>query len=159
MKLELLLQNLSVIEIIGHQDQDISLLTFDSRTVVDNALYVAIKGEVADGHSYIDAAILKGAIAIVCETLPISFVENVTYILVKDASKSLGCLASNFYDNPSKKLKLVGVTGTNGKTSVTTLLFDIFKNLGYPSALIPPLSIVLQTKLSQVHTQLQMLLG
>ena len=136
MKLELLLQNLSVIEIIGHQDQDISLLTFDSRTVVDNALYVAIKGEVADGHSYIDAAILKGAIAIVCETLPISFVENVTYILVKDASKSLGCLASNFYDNPSKKLKLVGVTGTNGKTSVTTLLFDIFKNLGYPSALI-----------------------
>lgn len=136
MKLELLLQNLSVIEIIGHQDQDISLLTFDSRTVVANALYVAIKGEVADGHSYIDAAILKGATTIVCETLPISFAENVTYILVKDSSKSLGHLASNFYDNPSKKLKLVGVTGTNGKTSVTTLLFDIFKNLGYPSALI-----------------------
>lgn len=136
MKLELLLQSLPVIEIIGHQDQDISQLTFDSRTVVADALYVAIKGEVADGHSYIDAAILKGAVTIVCETLPISFAENVTYILVKDSSKSLGHLASNFYGNPSKKLKLVGVTGTNGKTSVTTLLFDIFKNLGYPSALI-----------------------
>lgn len=136
MKLELLLQSLPVIEIIGHQDQDISQLTFDSRTVVADALYVAIKGEVADGHSYIDAAILKGAITIVCETLPIYFAENVTYILVKDSSKSLGHLASNFYGNPSKKLKLVGVTGTNGKTSVTTLLFDIFKNLGYPSALI-----------------------
>jgi len=136
MKLELLLQNLTVIEIIGHKDQEVSLLTFDSRTVVANALYVAIKGEVADGHSYIDAAILKGATTILCEVLPISFKENVTYVLVKNSSKTLGHLASNFYGNPSTKLKLVGVTGTNGKTSVTTLLFDIFKNLGYPSALI-----------------------
>ncbi len=136
MNLELLLQSVPILETIGHQHQEVSILTFDSRKAVDNALYIAIKGEVADGHSFINSAIEKGAKTIVCETLPISFTENVTYILVKDSSKTLGHLASNFYGNPSKKLKLIGVTGTNGKTSVTTLLFDIFKNLGYPSALI-----------------------
>lgn len=136
MNLEKLLANITVLETKGTLDKEVSVLIFDSRKAVESALYVAIKGVAADGHSFINSAIEKGATTIVCEVLPESLVENVTYILVKDSSKALGHLASNFYDNPSKKLNLVGVTGTNGKTSVTTLLFDIFKNLGYPSALI-----------------------
>ena len=136
MNLEKLLANITVLETKGTLDKEVSVLVFDSRKAVENALYVAIKGVVADGHSFINSAIEKGAKIIVCEALPETINEKITYILVKDSSKALGHLASNFYDNPSKKLNLVGVTGTNGKTSVTTLLFDIFKNLGYPSALI-----------------------
>ena len=103
---------------------------------MENSLYVAVKGTVSDGHSFINAAIDKGAKAIVCEVLPENSKADITYIQVKDASKTLGQLASNFYGNPSEKLNLIGITGTNGKTSVTTLLFDIFKNLGFKSALI-----------------------
>ena len=136
MNLEKLLANITVLETKGTLDKEVSVLVFDSRKAVEDALYVAIKGVVADGHSFINSAIEKGATIIVCEVLPETINEEVTYILVKDSSKALGHLASNFFDNPSKKLNLVGVTGTNGKTSVTTLLFDIFKNLGYPSALI-----------------------
>ncbi|WP_374330254.1 UDP-N-acetylmuramoyl-L-alanyl-D-glutamate--2,6-diaminopimelate ligase [Soonwooa sp.] len=136
MNLEKLLANITVLETKGALDKEVSVLVFDSRNAVENALYVATKGVVADGHSFINSAIEKGATTVVCEVLPETINEEVTYILVKDSSKALGHLASNFYDNPSKKLNLVGVTGTNGKTSVTTLLFDIFKNLGYPSALI-----------------------
>ncbi|SKC00952.1 UDP-N-acetylmuramoylalanyl-D-glutamate--2,6-diaminopimelate ligase [Soonwooa buanensis] len=136
MNLEKLLANITVLETKGTLDKEVSVLVFDSRKAVENALYVAIKGVVADGHSFINSAIEKGATIVVCEVLPETINEEATYILVKDSSKVLGHLASNFYDNPSKKINLVGVTGTNGKTSVTTLLFDIFKNLGYPSALI-----------------------
>ena len=94
-------------------------------------MYVAIKGTVSDGHSYINSAIEKGAKTIVCEVLPENLSEGINFIQVKNSSKTLGKLASNFYGNPSENLKLIGVTGTNGKTTVTTLLFDIFKNLGY----------------------------
>ncbi|MBP3840191.1 MAG: UDP-N-acetylmuramoyl-L-alanyl-D-glutamate--2,6-diaminopimelate ligase, partial [Chryseobacterium sp.] len=103
---------------------------------VENSPYVTVKGTVSDGHYFINAAIEKGAKAIVCEVLPENSNADITYIQVKDASKTLGQLASNFYGNPSEKLNLIGITGTNGKTSVTTLLFDIFKNLGFKSALI-----------------------
>ncbi|MGX9987339.1 UDP-N-acetylmuramoyl-L-alanyl-D-glutamate--2,6-diaminopimelate ligase [Soonwooa purpurea] len=136
MNLEKLLANIPVLKTKGSLDKEISMLAFDSRKVVENSLYVAIKGVLADGHSFINSAIEKGAKAIVCETLPEISQNDVTYILVENSSKALGHLASNFYDNPSQKLNLVGVTGTNGKTTVTTLLFDIFKNLGYQSALI-----------------------
>lgn len=136
MNLEKLLANIPVLKTKGSLDKEISMLAFDSRKAVENSLYVAIKGVLADGHSFINSAIEKGAKAIVCETLPEISQNDVTYILVENSSKALGHLASNFYDNPSQKLNLVGVTGTNGKTTVTTLLFDIFKNLGYQSALI-----------------------
>lgn len=136
MNLEALLNRIPVLEISGRKNPEISEIVFDSRKAVENSLYVAVRGTVSDGHSFIDAAIAKGAIAIVCEVLPENLNPEITYIQVKDASKTLGQLASNFYGNPSEKLSLIGITGTNGKTSVTTLLFDIFKNLGFKSALI-----------------------
>lgn len=136
MNLEALLNRIPVLEISGSKNPEISEIVFDSRKAVENSLYVAVRGTVSDGHSFIDAAIAKGAIAIVCEVLPENLYPEITYIQVKDASKTLGQLASNFYGNPSEKLSLIGITGTNGKTSVTTLLFDIFKNLGFKSALI-----------------------
>ena len=136
MNLEALLNRIPVLEISGSKNPEISEIVFDSRKAVENSLYVAVRGTVSDGHSFIDASIAKGAIAIVCEVLPENLNPEITYIQVKDASKTLGQLASNFYGNPSEKLSLIGITGTNGKTSVTTLLFDIFKNLGFNSALI-----------------------
>lgn len=136
MILEVLLNRIPVLEISGSKTLEISDIVFDSRKAVENSLYVAVKGTVSDGHSFINAAIEKGAKAIVCEVLPENLNPEITYIQVKDASKTLGQLASNFYGNPSEKLSLIGITGTNGKTSVTTLLFDIFKNLGFNSALI-----------------------
>ena len=136
MNLEALLNRIPVLEISGNKNREISEIVFDSRKAVENSLYVAVKGTVSDGHSFIDAAIAKGATTIVCENLPENLHTEITYITVKDASKTLGQLASNFYGNPSQKLNLIGITGTNGKTSVTTLLFDIFKKLGFKSALI-----------------------
>ena len=136
MNLEALLNRIPVLEISRNKNPEISEIVFDSRKAVEDSLYVAVRGTVSDGHSFIDAAIAKGAIAIVCEVLPENLYPEITYIQVKDASKTLGQLASNFYGNPSEKLSLIGITGTNGKTSVTTLLFDIFKNLGFKSALI-----------------------
>lgn len=136
MNLEALLNRIPVLEISGRKNPEITEIVFDSRKAVEDSLYVAARGTVSDGHSFIDAAIAKGAIAIVCEVLPENLYPEITYIQVKDASKTLGQLASNFYGNPSEKLSLIGITGTNGKTSVTTLLFDIFKNLGFNSALI-----------------------
>lgn len=134
-----LLQRIHILETIGTlalSEVEVSELVFDSRKVVENSLYVALKGTISDGHSYINQSIEKGAKTIVCEELPSEINEEVTYLKVENSSKALGHLASNFYGNPSVKLNLIGVTGTNGKTTVTTLLFDIFKNLGYQSALI-----------------------
>ncbi|MGZ5210833.1 MAG: Mur ligase domain-containing protein, partial [Kaistella sp.] len=136
MNLEALLNRIPVLEISGNKNREISEIVFDSRKAVEHSLYVAVKGTVSDGHSFIDAAIAKGATTIVCENLPENLNTEITYITVKDASKTLGQLASNFYGNPSQKLNLIGITGTNGKTSVTTLLFDIFQKLGFKSALI-----------------------
>lgn len=136
MNLETLLNRIPVLEITGKQNPEVSEIVFDSRKAVENSLYVAIKGTVSDGHLFINAAIEKGTKIVVCEDMPESLNSEVTYIKVKDSSKVLGQLASNFYGNPSEKFNLIGITGTNGKTSATTLLFDIFKNLGFQSALI-----------------------
>ncbi|MNU12754.1 UDP-N-acetylmuramoyl-L-alanyl-D-glutamate--2,6-diaminopimelate ligase [compost metagenome] len=141
MQLVELLNRIPVLENHGKNDREVSALVFDSRKVSEDSLYIAVKGTVADGHSFIASSIEKGAKTIVCENLPENLDENITYIKVKDSSKTLGQLASNFYGNPSEKLKLIGVTGTNGKTSVSTLLFDVFKNLGYNSALLSTVEI------------------
>lgn len=131
-----ILNGVDVLDILGNKEIEISEIVFDSRKVIENSLYIAIKGTLADGHQYIPSAIEKGAKAIVCEVLPEQKEEGIIYIKVENSSKVLGLLASNFYGNPSKGLILVGVTGTNGKTSVSTLLFDIFKKMGYSSVLI-----------------------
>ncbi|UPQ74707.1 UDP-N-acetylmuramoyl-L-alanyl-D-glutamate--2,6-diaminopimelate ligase [Chryseobacterium nepalense] len=141
MQLNELLKRIPVLEIHGDDSREISQLVFDSRRVTENSLYIAMRGTVVDGHSFIAASEEKGAKAIVCEEFPEILDESITYVKVKDSSKALGQLASNFYGNPSEKLKLIGVTGTNGKTSVSTLLFDVFKNLGYDSALISTVEI------------------
>ena len=136
MKLEEVLNRIPVLEIIGNKNRAISEIIFDSRKAVENALYVAITGTVSDGHAFINSSIEKGVTVILCEILPNEIKEEITYVKVKDTAKTLGHLASNFYGNPSSKLNLIGITGTNGKTSTTTLLFDIFKILGFKSALI-----------------------
>ena len=136
MILSKLLHKIPVLETFGNLDSEVSELVFDSRKVTEGSLYVAIKGTVSDGHTYINSAVEKGAKTIVCEVLPENLAEGINFIQVKNSSKTLGKLASNFYGNPSENLKLIGITGTNGKTTASTLLFDIFKNLGYQSALI-----------------------
>ncbi|MFC6266827.1 UDP-N-acetylmuramoyl-L-alanyl-D-glutamate--2,6-diaminopimelate ligase [Frigoriflavimonas asaccharolytica] len=136
MQLEKILHRIPVLEIHGNIQREVSEIQFDSRKVVADSLYVAISGSVSDGHSFIDSAIEKGANSIVCEELPQNLNEKITYIKVKNTAKSLGRLASNFYGNPTENLKLIGITGTNGKTSTSTLLFDLLKLLNHKSALI-----------------------
>ncbi|MGZ4037504.1 MAG: UDP-N-acetylmuramoyl-L-alanyl-D-glutamate--2,6-diaminopimelate ligase, partial [Bacteroidia bacterium] len=114
----------------------ISSITFDSRKVKKDTLFVATKGTATDGHKFIDKAIESGAAAIICEELPGQRNEHVAYIKVADSTLALGYMACNFFDNPSRKLKLVGVTGTNGKTTTVTLLFNLFRNLGYNVGLL-----------------------
>ncbi len=123
-------------EIIGSTHNAIASVTFDSRKVRKDSLFIAIKGTARDGHTFISKAIESGAIAIVCEELPSELKEEVTYIKVKNSSEALGFIACNYYDNPSEKIKLVGVTGTNGKTTTVTLLFNLFRSLGYSVGLL-----------------------
>ncbi|MBN8692564.1 MAG: UDP-N-acetylmuramoyl-L-alanyl-D-glutamate--2,6-diaminopimelate ligase [Bacteroidetes bacterium] len=123
-------------EVIGSTHMAISSVTFDSRKVKKDTLFVATRGTATDGHAYIDKAIEAGAVAIVCEDLPETRKENVTYIKVTDSTHALGFIACNYFDNPSTKLKLVGVTGTNGKTTTVTLLFNLFRTLGYNVGLL-----------------------
>ncbi|AKA35700.1 UDP-N-acetylmuramoyl-L-alanyl-D-glutamate--2,6-diaminopimelate ligase [Flagellimonas lutaonensis] len=119
---------------------------FDSRKVGMDDVFVAIKGLTTDGHQYIDKAVEQGAKAIVCEELPKVLVNGITYVEVKNSQSALAMMASNFYGNPSKNLKLVGVTGTNGKTTVTTLLYNLFKNAGYKVGLISTIKIMVDDK-------------
>ncbi|MCA6404757.1 MAG: UDP-N-acetylmuramoyl-L-alanyl-D-glutamate--2,6-diaminopimelate ligase, partial [Cytophagales bacterium] len=115
----------------GSTDVDINAICFDSRKVKEGSLFIAIKGTQSDGHGFIDKAVSLGAVAIVVEKLPELISDKATYVAVKDSAQALGIIASNFYGNPSGKLKLVGVTGTNGKTTVATLLYKLFSSLGY----------------------------
>ncbi len=127
---------IKITEIIGSEDIGIRQLEFDSRRIFPGSLFIAVKGSNTDGHEYIQQAIQKGAVAIVCETLPAEINGSVTYIRVADSSYSMGIMASTFYDNPSSKLQLVGVTGTNGKTTTVTLLHELFLSLGFKSGLL-----------------------
>lgn len=115
----------------GSTEVDVNMICFDSRKVKEGSLFIAIKGTQSDGHGFIDKAVSLGAVAIVVEKLPEVISDKATYVAVKDSAQALGIIASNFYGNPSGKLKLVGVTGTNGKTTVATLLYKLFSSLGY----------------------------
>lgn len=131
-----ILYGCSIKEVVGTTDVDIKSIVFDSRKVEADDLFVAIRGGVVDGHDYIDKAIESGASTIICDKTPETVQQGINYIVVNNTHKALSVLAHNYYDQPSKKLKLIGVTGTNGKTTVTTLLFNLFKNLGYSVGLI-----------------------
>jgi UDP-N-acetylmuramoyl-L-alanyl-D-glutamate--2,6-diaminopimelate ligase len=123
-------------EVAGSTHMAISSVTSDSRKVKKGCLFIATKGTAVDGHQFIQKAIEGGAIAVVCEEIPAHKPEGITFVKVTDSTYSLGIIACNFYDNPSEKLKLVGVTGTNGKTTTVTLLFNLFKSLGYSVGLL-----------------------
>ena len=140
-------------EINGILDQNVRNIVFDSREVDNGDVFVAIKGFVSDGHFYIEKAIDLGAKVIVCEELPKTLNDKITYVVVPDASVALSIMASNFYDNPSKDIKLIGITGTNGKTTVTTLLHDLFTDLGYPSGLLSTVvNKIGKTEIPSTHT-------
>ena len=126
MQLTELLKNIEVLKMNGSPEKNVRGIEFDSRKVESDSLFVAQRGVHVDGHKFITTAIEKGASVVVCESIPEKVNSEVTYIQIEDSNKILGLIASAFYGNPSKKMKVVGVTGTNGKTSIATLLFKMF---------------------------------
>lgn len=123
-------------ELVGNTSIAIAKVCFDSREVVEESVFVAVTGTNVDGHQFIEKTIQQGAVAIVCEELPEKLHEGITYVKVKSSAAALGIIAANFYDNPSNELTLVGVTGTNGKTTTATLLHQLFIQLGYKAGLL-----------------------
>lgn len=131
-----ILYKVGLVEVIGSTNIAITAVSFDSRKVEKDSLFVAVKGTQSDGHKYIEETVAKGAIAVLCEELPAVQNSSITYIKVNDTTLALGIIANNFYDNPSEKLSLIGITGTNGKTTTVTLLFNLFRKLGYKVGLL-----------------------
>ena len=128
--------------VVGSMSRSVSSIQYDSRKVEQDSVFVAIKGGVFDGHEFIIKAIDKGAEVIVCEDLPELLETDITYIKVKSTARALTLMASNYYENPSKDIKLIGITGTNGKTTVATLLYELFKLAGYKVGLISTVKIM-----------------
>ena len=141
-KLKDILYKVAIEAVQGSTDLIIEKIEFDSRKVSKNDIFVAIKGTLSDGHQFIDKAISLGAAVIVCEELPTTLLENITYVKVQNSNQALSYLAANFYDNPSQKLKLVGITGTNGKTTIASLLYQMFKKAGYKVGLLSTVKIM-----------------
>jgi len=130
----------------GSTNVMVNAICFDSRKVGLDDVFVAIKGILTDGHKFIEKAINSGAICIVCETIPEQLINGVTYVEVDNGNKALAIMASNFYGNPSKNLKLVGITGTNGKTTISSLLYQLFKKAGFKVGLISTIKIMVNDK-------------
>ncbi|MDC0651960.1 UDP-N-acetylmuramoyl-L-alanyl-D-glutamate--2,6-diaminopimelate ligase [Flavobacteriaceae bacterium] len=140
-----ILYKVSVNTIYGDTNLEISQIDFDSRAVKKGSLFVAQKGVSVDGHLFIDKAICLGATSVICEVLPEKKQDNITFIQVDDSNTSLAIIASNFYDNPSSKLKLIGVTGTNGKTTIASLLYQLHKKAGFKVGLLSTVQILVDT--------------
>lgn len=136
MKLSDIIKNVEVRDIVGNPDVDILALQLDSRKVVKGTLFFAVKGTAADGHNFIPKAIESGASAVVCQTLPEQIEEGVIFVRVDNTEQIVGQMATNFYDDPTSKITLVGVTGTNGKTTIATVLYNMFRSLGYKCGLL-----------------------
>jgi len=136
MQLQDILYGVAITKLVGITNREVNALTFDSRQVVKDSVFFAIKGSLSDGHAYINQTVDAGAVVVICEVMPQTFEDHVTYIQVEDSNVALGKMAANFYGHPSSKLKLVGITGTNGKTTIATLLFKLFRELGYKVGLI-----------------------
>jgi UDP-N-acetylmuramyl-tripeptide synthetase len=140
MKLKALISHLKPVTILGNPEIEIKGIHFDSRKIENNFLFVAVPGTQSDGHLFIDKAIENGATGIVCQVLPEKCLPEITYIQILDSAEALGQIASSWNGDPSKNLILVGVTGTNGKTTIATLLYTLFQNLGYKSGLLSTIS-------------------
>ena len=151
--LQSILFGVSLKEVIGTTQQEITDIQIDSRKITKGSVFVAIQGLQADGHSFIATAIEKGATVIVCENKPALLQEGITYIIVEKAQEAVAIMAHQFYDEPSTHLKLVGVTGTNGKTTVATLLFKLFSSLGHTCGLISTVQNQIGTEvIASTHT-------
>ncbi|TDU42924.1 UDP-N-acetylmuramoylalanyl-D-glutamate--2,6-diaminopimelate ligase [Gelidibacter sediminis] len=148
-----ILYKVTINVVVGDTGVEVNAIHFDSRNISQGDVFVAIKGSVTDGHQYIDLAIQKGAIAVVCENLPEQTQNGITYIAVESASRALAFMAANYYQNPSENLKLVGVTGTNGKTTVATLLYHLFKKAGFKVGLLSTVKVMVDvTEHKATHT-------
>jgi UDP-N-acetylmuramoyl-L-alanyl-D-glutamate--2,6-diaminopimelate ligase len=141
-----ILYKVAIEAVKGSTDVAIDKIEFDSRKIRSNDVFVAIKGSLSDGHLFIDKALSLGATVVICEVLPENLGAEITYVQVKDSSEALAYMAANYYNEPSKKLKLVGVTGTNGKTTVTSLLYQLFKKAGCKVGLLSTVKIVVDEK-------------
>lgn len=131
-----ILHKVALVQVHGQTDLDVQALHLDSRKVQPGSVFIAVAGVQVDGHQFIDKAVALGATAIICEQLPSTLHESATYVQVRNSHEATGVMAHNFYDEPSTKLQLVGVTGTNGKTTIATLLFNLFSELGYSCGLV-----------------------
>lgn len=148
-----ILYKVTINAVVGSTGIEVSAIQFDSRKVEQNDVFVAVKGTLSNGSDFIDTAIETGAIAIICETLPTKLADGITYVVVEDASEALAIMASNFYGIPSEHLKLVGVTGTNGKTTVASLLYQLFINAGFKVGLISTVKIMVdEQEYKATHT-------
>ncbi len=141
-----ILYKVTINAVVGSTGVNVNAVHFDSRNITEGDVFVAIKGTVTDGHQYIDLAIQKGAVAVVCEDMPEQTQSGITYITVENASRALAFMAANYYHNPSENLKLVGVTGTNGKTTVATLLYHLFKKAGFKVGLLSTVKVMVDTE-------------
>ena len=148
-----ILYKVTLEKVVGNTAVAIREIHFDSRKVGLDDMFVATIGTLSDGHDFIKKAVNNGAIAVVCERIPEQLVNGITYIQVSDSQKALAIMAANYYDNPSENIKLVGVTGTNGKTTIATLLFNLFKAAGYEVGLLSTVKIMVGNKQhSATHT-------
>ena len=148
-----ILYGVSLRAVSGSTNVMVNSIHFDSRNIQMDDVFIAVRGTITDGHKFIEKAINAGAKAIVCEELPEQLVSEITYVQVDSGNKALAIMASNFYDNPSKNLKLVGITGTNGKTTVSSLLYQLFKKAGYKVGLISTIRIMVdEEEFSTSHT-------
>lgn len=152
-QLKSILYKVPIEAVHGSTDVIVSKVEFDSRKIQFNDVFVAINGSISDGHEYIDKALKLGAIVIVCEKFPPTLVNGVTYIKVKDSNEALAYLAANYYENPSEKIRLVGITGTNGKTTIASLLYQLFIKAGYKVGLLSTVKIMVdKNEFKTTHT-------
>ena len=148
-----ILYKVAIESVTGSTEIDIHEIDFDSRKIEEKDVFVAIRGSLSDGHDYIEKAIQLGAVAVICDTLPENIEKGITYIKVKDTNTALAFMAANYFGNPSEKLKLVGVTGTNGKTTIASLLFQLFQKAGFKVGLLSTVKIMVdETEYKATHT-------
>ena len=148
-----ILYKVTLEKVVGNTAVAIRDLHFDSRKVGLDDVFIAIRGTVSDGHEFIKKAVDNGAIAVVCEAMPEQLVNGVTYVQVSDSQQAMAIMAANFYGNPSENLKLIGVTGTNGKTTIATLLYNLFTAAGFECGLLSTVKIMIGTsELKATHT-------
>ncbi|ANH60238.1 UDP-N-acetylmuramoyl-L-alanyl-D-glutamate--2,6-diaminopimelate ligase [Dokdonia donghaensis] len=148
-----ILYRVTLESVVGNTAIAITDVHFDSRKASLNDVFVAIRGTQSDGHDYIEKAVAQGALAIICEEMPEQIVNGITYVKVADTSSALATIASNYYGNPSANLKLIGITGTNGKTTIASLLYQLFKKAGYKTGLLSTVKIMVDaTEHKATHT-------